>query len=499
MTDTRPVRTRVAPSPTGDPHIGTAYQVLFNYAFAKSRGGQFLLRIEDTDQTRSSRESENAIFEALAWLGLPHDEGPDVGGPHGPYRQSERSEIYREHAQRLLDSGHAYYCFATREQLEQIRAERPDEALRSPDADLDPSEARRRAEAGEPHVIRLRTPAEGDCVFQDMLRGEIRQPWQSVDDQILMKSDGFPTYHLANVVDDHLMGISHVLRGEEWISSAPKHLLLYEAFGWQPPELCHLPLLRNPDKSKLSKRKNPVSILYYRAAGFLPEALVNFLGLIGYSMPDEVEMFGLEEMVASFDLKRVSLGGPVFDQEKLRWLNGRYLRERHDPAALLERLRQWKLNEATWLEVLGLAQKRIETLSDLVPLTEFFFRDMVDFDPAEMATKKTSVEELPRLVQILLWQLEGLRDWRAEAIRERVETVAEQENLKLKEIVRPLFVALSGSPVATPLFESMEILGGDLCRRRLHAALDRLAEAGHPLKGKALKRLEKDYAARYGG
>ena len=268
------VRTRIAPSPTGDPHIGTAYMALFNYAFARRHGGQFLLRIEDTDQTRSTAESERAIFEALGWLGLRWDEGPDVGGPHGPYRQSERTVIYREHAVRLVEAGHAYPCFCSAERLAGLR-EKQMAAGETPGYDghcvaIDPDEARRRIAAGETHVIRMRVPSEGECVFTDRLRGEIRIPWTQVDHQILLKSDGFPTYHLANVVDDHLMGITHVIRGEEWINSAPKHLLLYEYFGWQAPELCHLPLLRNPDKSKLSKRRNPTSINSYRQAGYLP-------------------------------------------------------------------------------------------------------------------------------------------------------------------------------------------------------------------------------------
>ncbi|MCL5270273.1 MAG: glutamate--tRNA ligase [bacterium] len=304
------VRTRVAPSPTGDPHIGTAYQLLFDYAFARRHGGKCILRIEDTDQARSTRESEAAIFEALRWIGLEWDEGPDVGGPFGPYRQSERTEIYRDHCKILVERGHAYPCFCTPEELEALRrqAGEGDTPGRNPCAAIPPAEAARRIAVGQPRVIRMRVPAEGDCAMRDMLRGTIVIPWKTVDEQVLLKSDGFPTYHLANVVDDHLMRISHVIRGEEWISSTPKHLLLYEYFGWEPPVFCHLPLLRNPDKSKLSKRKNPTSIAYYRRAGFLPEALLNYLGLMGYIPPDGREMFTLAEMIGTFDITRVAHG-----------------------------------------------------------------------------------------------------------------------------------------------------------------------------------------------
>ena len=309
------VRTRVAPSPTGDPHVGTAYIALFNYCFAKVHGGQFLLRIEDTDQTRSTPESEQAILDSLRWLGLEWSEGPDKGGDFGPYRQSERMDIYGQYAQQLVDEGKAFLCYRTTEELNELREVRKAEgkhtALKASDLKLPEDEVKHRAEAGEPYVIRMVVPEEeGRCEIDDMLRGTIELDWGQVDAQILLKSDGMPTYHLANVVDDHLMEITHVLRGEEWINSAPKHKLLYEYFGWDMPQLCHLPLLRNPDKSKLSKRKNPTSILYYQRMGFLPEALVNYLGRMGWSMPDESEKFSLSDMLENFDIQRVSLGWP---------------------------------------------------------------------------------------------------------------------------------------------------------------------------------------------
>ncbi len=291
------VRVRVAPSPTGVPHVGTAYIALFNYAFAQQEGGSFILRIEDTDQARSTAESEEAILRSLHWLGIEWDEGPDCGGPHAPYRQSERAETYREHVQELLDSGHAYRCFCTPERLAELRKEQKRQRLPQLKYDrrcleLSDDEVTQRLADGAPHVVRLRVP-EGETVYRDRLRGEITFQNETIDDQVLLKSDGFPTYHLANVVDDHQMAISHVVRAEEWITSTPKHVLLYEAFGWQPPEFVHMPLLRNKDRSKISKRKNPVSLDWYREQGYLPEALRNFLALLGFSMPDEREVFSL--------------------------------------------------------------------------------------------------------------------------------------------------------------------------------------------------------------
>ncbi len=495
------IRTRVAPSPTGAPHIGTAYIALFNYAFAKRHGGQFVLRIEDTDQVRSTRESEQAIFDALRWIGLPWDEGPDVGGPLGPYRQSERTDIHREHAGQLVAAGKAYPCFCTPERLAALREEQTAAKAGFVGYDgecaaLSPDEARSRVEAGEAHVIRMRTPADGECVMQDRLRGEIRIPWNTVDDQVLLKADGFPTYHLANVVDDHLMEISHVIRGEEWIYSTPKHLLLYEAFGWQPPEYVHLPLLRNPDKSKLSKRKNPTSILYYRQAGFLPEALINFLGLMAYSPADEEEIFSLEKLASTFDIERVSLGGPVFDIQKLRNFNGRYIREL-EPAELFERLRTWMVNEETWQRVIPLAQDRLCQLSDFVLMSAFLFADRIPYDPGLLTDGFDDPDAVAPLLKVTQWELEKVREWNAGAIKGVFLAVGEKEDHRLKTLLAPFFVALSGTRVSLPLFDSMEIVGKDMCLRRIQYALEGLAELGHGLSGKKLKKLTKEYRQRY--
>ncbi|MGI6086896.1 MAG: glutamate--tRNA ligase [Kiritimatiellia bacterium] len=495
------VRTRVAPSPTGAPHIGTAFIALFNYAFAKRHGGKFILRIEDTDQTRSTAESEQAILESLHWLGIPWDEGPDCGGPHAPYRQSERTQIYREHAQLLLNSGAAYPCFCTAERLTELRQTQGADAAGYDGlcAQLSPADAARRIAAGESHVLRLRVPTDGECVMQDRLRGEIRIPWEKVDHQVLLKSDGFPTYHLANVVDDHLMAITHVIRGEEWLSSLPKHILLYQHFGWKPPEFIHLPLLRNPDKSKLSKRRNPTSILYYRQAGFLPEALTNYLGLMAYSFADGREIFTPAEMAASFDIDRISLGGPVFDFQKLQNFNGRYLRAL-SPSELWQRLQGWLLNDAYWQSIVPLAQPRLNQLADFVPQAAFLFADRQDYPPELLIQSSGGLDaaSVARLLKITQWELEKPSTWNMETIHSVFNRIAETEKMKLKQIMPVFHTALSGAPVSLPAFDAMSLIGRDLTLRRLHYAMEALETLGGALKGKQLKELEKYYRATYG-
>jgi glutamyl-tRNA synthetase len=360
--------------------------------------------------------------------------------------------------------------------------------------DLDPGEAERRAKTGEPHVIRMKVPLEGECVMQDLLRGEIRREWSLVDDQVILKSDGFPTYHLAVVVDDHLMRVSHVIRGEEWINSLPKHLLLYEYLGWEPPVHCHLPLLRNPDKSKLSKRKNPTSIQYYRKAGYLPEALVNFLGLMGWVMPNGEEKFGLDDMARNLRLENISLGGPIFDTAKLRWLNGRYIREDHSPADLRRLLEGWALNPGYLDRIVPLVQPRLETLADWGRLTWPFFADTVPVEAGALTVKGKSGEEVVAILQTAIWRLEEQREWTAAALESTFRELAEGYALHTRDFNLPFYVALSGNPVWTPLYDSMEILGSDLVRMRLRAAIEALGG----LSGKKQKELEKAYAARFG-
>lgn len=470
------VRTRVAPSPTGDPHVGTAYVALFNLCFAKQHGGKFILRIEDTDQVRSTPESEKAILDSLRWLGLDWDEGPDVGGEFGPYRQSERSAIYKQYCQQLLDAGHAFKCYRTPQELDVLRQQRTEQGLHTafkPSDLLLPAEEIEKREAEKaPYVIRMNVPESGKCIIHDLLRGEIELDWAQVDAQVLMKSDGLPTYHLANVVDDHLMQITHVLRGEEWINSAPKHKLLYQYFGWEMPVLCHLPLLRNPDKSKLSKRKNPTSILYYQRMGFMAEALVNYLGRMGWSMPDESEKFTLQQMFDHFDIQRVSLGGPIFDVEKLKWLNGRWLREDLTVAQLAERLYTWSLNPTVLNEVLTHFQQRMEVFSDLAPAAAFLFSGQLSLTADNF--KVTTVDDDARLqiLQFSLWQLEALREWNKDAIFATLKTLSLAMNIKVKDFLAPIFVAIAGTTASISVMESMVILGPDLSRARIRHAIE---------------------------
>ena len=487
------VRTRIAPSPTGDPHVGTAYIALFNMVFAHSQGGQFLLRIEDTDQARSTPESEKAILDALNWLGLDWDEGPNKGGPHGPYRQSERSDIYRQHADQLLENGHAFRCFCTSERLDELRKEQmANKEQLGYDGHclhLSQEEIAERLANNEPHVVRMNVPREGQCTFNDMLRGEISIDWSQIDMQILLKADGMPTYHLANVVDDHLMEISHVIRGEEWINSAPKHILLYQYFGWQVPVFCHLPLLRNTDKSKLSKRKNPTSILFYQRMGYLPEALLNYLGRMGWSMPDEREKFTLSEMLKEFDIQRVSLGGPVFDVEKLSWLNGMWIREELSDEQLADRLQQWALNRDTLMAFLPFAKQRMETLSDLAPLGNYLVSGMLPITADDLKTAGMEEDQLLTVLQFALWKLESVNSWQRDNIFNALKAVADAMEIKMKPFLAPLFIAIAGSSASISVMDSMNLLGADMSRARIRHAIDLLGGIGK----KKLKKLEKEY------
>ncbi|HPH40335.1 MAG TPA: glutamate--tRNA ligase [Candidatus Fermentibacter daniensis] len=473
------VRTRVAPSPTGDVHVGTAYMALFSRVWAKKNGGRFILRIEDTDRMRSTEQSEKKIKEALEWLGLTWDEGPGVGGPYGPYRQSERLDIYREHAEALLSKGAAYRCFCTKERLDSMRDARRSGAGSGYDRlcrDIPTSESDRRAAVGEPFVIRMKSPLEGECVFTDLLRGEIRKAWSTVDDQVLIKGDGFPTYHLAVVVDDHLMKISHIIRGEEWINSVPKHVHLFSLFGWEPPVFCHMPLLRNPDRSKLSKRKNPTSITYYRNAGYLPEALLNYLGMMGWSMPGGEEKFSVDDMMREFRLEDVTLGGPVFDLAKLRWLNARYIREDYTPETLFPLLEKWRLNRDYLMDVTRVAHTRLETLADWGPLTSFFFADSVPLDAEALILKGKTSEETQKILQFAVWELERQGELTTEDVETMFKSLSEKTGIKLRDLTRPFYVAISGSKASTPLYDSLALLGSDMVRMRLRRAVDALGQ-----------------------
>jgi glutamyl-tRNA synthetase len=474
----RPVRVRIAPSPTGDPHVGTAYIALFNYAFARHSGGKFLLRIEDTDRERSTPESEQAILDSLRWIGLAWDEGPDVGGPFAPYRQSERADIYRKWTADLVSKKAAYPCFCTAERLDALRleqrAKKMDFGYDGACRNLPEAAVREKLAAGAPHVIRLAVPREGETRVHDFIRGEVVFQNASVDDQVLLKSDGFPTYHLANVVDDHLMGITHVIRAEEWISSTPKHVLLYRAFGWEPPVFVHMPLLRNKDKSKISKRKNPTSLLWYREQGYLPEALLNFLGLMGWSIAEDREVFALDEMIREFSWDRISTSGPVFDLQKLDWLNGVYIRNLA-PAELVRRIRENVLkdgapDDATVLKTIPLVHERMKKLSDWIPLTRFLFSDEVNPSPADLVPKKCAPADAQKCLDAVVAALQSAPDWQTDALEASCRALANVLLMKEKDIFMCMRVAVTGTAVSPPLFQSLELLGREKTLARLACA-----------------------------
>ncbi len=462
-----PIRVRIAPSPTGDPHVGTAYIGLLNYLYAKQRGGQFILRIEDTDRARFVATSEQMIFDSLHWLGLTWDEGPDVGGPYGPYRQSERTEIYREHVEKLLANGTAYRSFETAEELEALRksqlAAKLPPRYNGAHRELSQTQIDAFLAEGRPYVIRLKVPAEGETSFRDELRGDINFSHNNVDDQVLMKSDGFPTYHLANVVDDHLMHITDVIRAEEWISSTPKHVLLYQAFGWDLPRFWHMPLLRNLDKSKISKRKNPVSLVYYQQAGFLPEAMINFLGLMGGGMPagteknTQVEIFSLGQMLEQFDFARISLGGPVFDLTKLKWLNGEYIRAL-SPEQFFNELRATILSDEYLSSIAPLLQTRIETLGQFGDLAGFLLRDEVTPAQDVFVPKKRTLEETLAFAAEQLAVLEAT-DWTHDGLDAALRQVGEAQQWSVKENFMLLRAILTGATQSPPLLESLVVFG----------------------------------------
>jgi len=471
----KPIRVRIAPSPTGDPHVGTAYIGLLNFLYARQRSGKFVLRIEDTDRARFVADSEQMIFDSLRWLGLAWDEGPDVGGPFGPYRQSERTEIYRAHVDMLLNSGHAYSSFETAEELDamrksQIAAKLPPR-YNGAHRELTASQIAAFEAEGRPAVVRLKVPVEGETAFRDELRGSITFSHNNVDDQVLLKSDGFPTYHLANVVDDHLMQISDVIRAEEWISSTPKHVLLYKAFGWELPRFWHMPLLRNIDKSKISKRKNPVSLIYYRESGFLPQAMLNFLGLMGGGMaqPTEEEIvskglnikqgdiFSLPEMLEKFDFKRISLGGPVFDLTKLKWLNGEYLRAL-TPEEFFQALRATVFSDDYLRRIAHLVQTRIETLAQFGEMTDFFFKDDVMPAPEVFVPNTRTLEETLAFAAEQLAVLEAT-PFTHEELEAALKQLGADKHWPVKDNFMLLRAILTGKAASPPLLESMIVFG----------------------------------------
>ena len=487
------VRVRIAPSPTGPTHVGTAYQALFDKLFAKKFDGQFILRIEDTDQERSRHEYETQLINSLKWLGLDWDEGPDVGGGYGPYRQSERLEIYREHAKILLEKDRAYYCFCTADRLAEMRTtQEKNKTTKGYDGhcrNLSPKEIKRNIEEGLNHVVRLKMPKSGTCKIEDKLRGDIEVDFSQSDDQVLLKSDGFPTYHLAVVVDDFSMKISHVIRGEEWITSTPKHLVLYDAFGWQPPEFIHLPLLLNPDGTKMSKRRNPTSIEYYRRAGYSADVPLNYLALMAYPAINEEEKFTFSELVKEFDIRRINLGGSIFDMEKLNWLNGRYIREDRTPQQILSEMKQWLVNDEQFLQIISLLQKRMETMGDFMPKAAFFFAREVSVTEEELLPKGREMAEVSQMLQTAIWALDLIVEWDAESIESKVRMIADFWQWPIRDVTVPLTVALTGSRVGPPLFETIMLMRIDIVRMRLLKGIEQLGG----LSKKKAKKLEKDW------
>jgi glutamyl-tRNA synthetase len=483
MTTQQEVRVRIAPSPTGVPHVGTAYVGLFNYAFARSQGGEFVIRIEDTDRVRSEPRYETAILRSLRWIGLQWNEGPDVGGPYGPYRQSERLHIYQQYTQKLIDKGSAYRCWCTPPRLEAVRQQqrqakqpiRYDGHCR----DLPDTEVKAMMQQELPSVVRLRVPEEGCMVVHDAFREPITFDYRQIDDQVLLKSDGYPTYHLANVVDDHLMCISHIIRAEEWISSLPKHVMLYQAFGWELPVFMHMPLLRNPDKSKISKRKNPVSLEYYERQGYLPEAMCNFLALLGWSMPDEREIFSLDEMIKEFTFDRISLGGPVFDLQKLDWVNGMYIRRlsldeltHHLYKQVIEPKAQ-RLNDMAYAQAVApLLQERLHTLGDFHDMAAFFYDTPLIYDKNLLVPKGRNPRETAKMLADVGEQIQRYNgSWQDTDLEAFMRTYLEGTKWDAKSLFMTLRVAVTGRTASPPLFATMRVLGKDVCLTRLEDAV----------------------------
>lgn len=474
--------TRIAPSPTGDPHVGTAYMSLFDYVFARQQGGTFILRVEDTDQKRYQPEAEARVMSALAWLGLEPDESPATGGPNAPYRQTERKAIYHRYVQQLLDEGKAYRAFETEGELAAIRAELQAKGLgygydgRGRNVSKDESE--RRAAAGEPFAVRLITPDTGETVVHDLLRGDIRIPNREVPDAVLLKSDGLPTYHLAVVVDDHLMRVTHAVRGEEWIPTAPIHVRLYEAFGWPQPVWVHMPVLKNASGKKLSKRKDDTNLESYRAQGFLPEALLNYLGTMGWSMPDGREFFTVDDMIKNFSFERVSLGGSIFDLKRLRHYNAKYLRDL--PLERLAERVQPFLTEAgiAWddddylLDVLDVLRPRAETLADFAEHGYFFTENFSYTDEA-----KKKLQGGQKYLEGLEREFARLESFDEDSVDDALhDFVQAQTGVKMGAVLQPLRAALTGRANSPGMTEVVSILGRKRVTQRLGRALTAITQ-----------------------
>ncbi|MGI8420364.1 MAG: glutamate--tRNA ligase [Candidatus Levyibacteriota bacterium] len=460
------VRTRIAPSPTGYPHIGTIYQALFNYAFAKKNNGKFLIRIENTDRARFVEGAEEVIFEAIDWFGLTENESSRKVGEYGPYRQSERLEIYHTYAQELIDKDFAYFAYYAKADAGQKKdythtvVEKKKVTTQAP-----PKTIAEMIKRGD-WILRMRAPKDKDTVVHDEIRGEIVFTPDQVTEQVLVKSDGFPTYHLAAIVDDHLMGITHVVRGEEWISSAPKHVLLYRYFGWDIPKLYHTPTLRNPDKSKLSKRHGHTNVQWFREEGYLPEAILNFLALMGWTHPEAQEVFSMEEFISLFELKDIRQVGPIFDLTKLTWMNGEYIRKM-DVASLVAELKEFysfvdqsleSLDEKTLFAIVSIAQSRIATLKEFYPLISHFLPE---------AKFHITTDEDKKIAETLKDEFLKIERWNKETILEALRIILKTHSIRMPI----LYTIITGHERGLPLPESLEILGKETSLDRLNKAL----------------------------
>jgi len=478
-----PIRTRFAPSPTGFLHVGGLRTALYAYLVAKKQGGTFILRIEDTDQNRLTPGAVENMIKTLQWAGIDFDEGPGKGGPYGPYIQSERLELYKKHAQQLVDAGHAYHCFCSPERLDRVRAQQV--ANKLPPAydrhcrNLSPEEVAQKIQEQPEHVIRMKIPVAGDLTFNDLIRGPVTFGYKVLDDQVLMKSDGFPTYHLAVVVDDHYMQTSHVIRGEEWLSSTPKHLLLYQYFGWKAPLFAHLPLMLNPDRSKLSKRQGDVAAEDYWKKGYLPEALINFIAFLGWNPGDEREIFSLDELKQEFSLERVGKAGAIFNIEKLDWLNHYYIQ--HLPTQeLLARLKPL-LHEKGWtnkseeflLAAVNLFKERMTTLPDFVSAGSYFFDAPTEYD--QTVWVKNWTPDTARHLLTLEKLFEQLKPFDAAQLEQTLRDYATQKNLKTSVLMSPLRLAITGVGKGPSVFHTMEVLGKEESCARIRTACARAA------------------------
>lgn len=492
----KPVRVRFAPSPTGYLHVGGARTALYNWLFARRHGGTFILRIEDTDRTRYQEEAVQDLFDSLRWLGLDWDEGPQVGGDYGPYAQSERLDIYQHYARQLVDEGHAYYCYCSPERLARMREEHARGEQTGYDRHCRYLTAQQRADyeaQGIVPVVRLKVPLEGQTTFHDVIRGTTTVDNSTLDDLVLLKSDGFPTYHLANVVDDRLMEITHIMRGDEWLPSVPRHVLLYQAFGWEIPVYAHLPVILSPTgKGKLSKRHGGVDIRYFREQGYLPEAMVNFLARVGWSYDDKTELFTREELIAHFSLDGVNKSPAAFSYDKLEWMNGVYIRNL-PPDDLGERLvpflaaglgiEEKELRGKRELgEMIPLVQERLKTLADIVAMADFFFNEEISYDPQLLTAKKMTAADCAVALDRALAILESLPDFSEETMETALRGLADDLNMKAGQLFGIIRVAVTGKTVAPPLFGTMRVLG----RERVLSRLARARETLHRLAGQSL-------------